>query len=299
VGSEFGAGGQFPAAFMNAGSSSFADFLAGYAPVLLPGGAAPGGAVPGGAVTGGAASGQAGGGLDGVPHGTTIVAVLCEGGVVMAGDRRATAGSMIAQRDVEKVLRSDDFSCVGISGSAGVGLELIRLFQVELEHYEKLEGRALTLEGKANRLATMVRGNLAAAMQGFVVVPLFAGYDEVAQTGRIFSYDPTGGRYEEQPFQGIGSIFAKGALKKLYRVGMPARDAVLACMQALYDAADDDSATGGPDLARRIFPVITTVTADGFRRLPDAETGAIAEAVVAGRLRSPDGPTAPLTIDQD
>jgi proteasome beta subunit len=296
VGSEFGAGGRFPAAFMNAGSSSFADFLAGYAPVLLPGGAAPGGAS-----TGGAPAGQAGGGLEGLPHGTTIVAAVCEGGVVMAGDRRATAGSMIAQRDIEKVLRSDDFSCVGISGAAGVGLELIRLFQVELEHYEKLEGRALTLEGKANRLATMVRGNLGAAMQGFVVVPLFAGYDEVAQTGRIFSYDPTGGRYEEHPFQGIGSgsIFAKGALKKLYREGMPPRDAVLACMQALYDAADDDSATGGPDLARRIFPVIATVTADGFRRLPDDETGAIAEAVVAGRMRSPDGPSAPLNTAQD
>jgi proteasome beta subunit len=296
VGSEFGTGGRFPAAFMNAGNPSFSDFLAGYAPGLLPGGTVPDALAPAGG-----AAGQAAGGLDGVPHGTTIVAVVCEGGVVMAGDRRATAGNMIAQRDIEKVFRSDDFSCVGIAGAAGVGLELVRLFQVELEHYEKLEGRALTLEGKANRLATMVRGNLAAAMQGFVVVPLFAGYDEVAQTGRIFSYDPTGGRYEEHPFQGVGSgsIFAKGALKKLYRQGMPARDAVLACMQALYDAADDDSATGGPDLARRIFPVIATVTADGFRRLPDAETSAIAEAVVAGRMRSPDGPSAPLNTDQD
>ena len=178
MGSEFGAGGQFPAAFMNAGSSSFTDFLAGYAPVLLPGGVAPGGAATGGGATGGAAAGQAGGVLDGLLHGTTIVAAVCEGGVVMAGDRRATSGSMIAQRDFEKVFRSDDFSCVGIAGAAGVGIELVRLFQVELEHYEKLEGRALTLEGKANRLATMVRGNLGAAMQGLVVVPLFAGYDE-------------------------------------------------------------------------------------------------------------------------
>jgi proteasome beta subunit len=297
VGSDFAVGGRLPAAFMNAGSSSFTDFLTGYAPGLLPGGdpssAAAGTRLAGPGLAG---PGPAGAVLDGIPHGTTIVAVVCEDGVVMAGDRRATAGNMIAQRDIEKVFRSDDFSCIGFSGVAGPALELVRLFQVELEHYEKLEGRALTLEGKANRLATMVRGNLPAAMQGLVVVPLFAGYDEDAGTGRIFSYDPTGGRYEEHLFQGIGSgsIFAKGALKKLYREGMPSREAVVACMQSLYDAADDDSATGGPDLARRIFPIVATVTADGFRRLPDAETAEIAEAVVAGRLRNPDGPSAPL-----
>jgi proteasome beta subunit len=214
----------------------------------------------------------------------------------MAGDRRAVAGNMIAQRDIEKVFRSDEFSCVGIAGVAGVGVELVRLFQVELEHYEKLEGRPLSLEGKANRLATMVRGNLGAALQGLVVVPLFAGYDEDTGTGRIFSYDPSGGRYEEHRFHSIGSgsVFAKGSLKKLYREDMPVQDAVLACMQALYDAADDDSATGGPDLSRQIYPVVATVTADGFRRLPEAEAGQIAQAVVDERMRAPDGPSAPL-----
>jgi proteasome beta subunit len=203
---------------------------------------------------------------------------------------------MIAQRDIEKVFRSDEFSCVGMAGVAGVGVELIRLFQVELEHYEKLEGRALSLEGKANRLATMVRGNLAAAMQGLVVVPLFAGYDEDSGAGRIFSYDPAGGRYEEHRFHSIGSgsVFARGSLKKLYREGMPVQDAVLAVMHALYDAADDDSATGGPDLTRRIFPVVVSVTADGFRRLPEAETEQVAQAVVDERMRAPDGPRAPL-----
>ena len=174
----------------------------------------------------------------------------------MAGDRRSTAGSMIAQRDIEKVFRSDEFSCVGIAGVAGIGLELVRLFQLELEHYEKLEGRTLSLEGKANRLATFVRGNLGGAMQGLVVVPLFAGFDEDAAQGRIFSYDVAGGRYEERRFHGIGSgsVFAKGSLKKLYRDDMTVRDAVLTCMHALYDAADDDSATGGPDMTRRIYP---------------------------------------------
>jgi proteasome beta subunit len=285
VGSEFTGGGRLPAAFMSVGTSSFTDFVAGYAPGLMPGSGLAGSG-PGGA----------GGSVDGVPHGTTILAVTCEGGVVMAGDRRATAGNMIAQRDMEKVFRSDEFSCVGISGAAGIGVELVRLFQVELEHYEKLEGRALSLDGKANRLATMVRGNLPAAMQGLIAVPLFAGYDEDKGAGRIFSYDPTGGRYEEHPFYGVGSgsIFARGALKKLYREGMPMRDAIVVCMQALYDAADDDSATGGPDLARRIYPIIVTVTADGFRRLPDSETGEIAQTVVEGRLRAPDGPSAPL-----
>ena len=292
MGSEFATGGRFPVPFMNAGSSSFSDFLAGYAPGLLPGGSAAGAPAAGGPGLGAGLAAD-------VPHGTTIVAAIFDGGVVMAGDRRATAGNMIAQRNMDKVFRSDEFSCVGISGSAGIAIELTKLFQVELEHYEKLEGRALTLEGKANRLATMVRGNLAAAMQGFVVVPLFAGYDESTGTGRIFSYDPTGGRYEEHPYEGIGSgsIFAKGALKKLYREGMRSADAVLACMQALYDAADEDSATGGPDLARHIFPTVSTVTADGFRRLPESETAEIAEAVVAGRLRSPGGPSAPLHPD--
>ena len=190
------------------------------------------------------------------------MAAVCDGGVVLAGDRRATAGSMIAKRDVEKVFRSDEFSAMGYAGTGSVGIEFVRLFQVELEHYEKMEGRSLSLEGKANRLAFMVRGNLGAAMQGLVVVPLFVGYDEDSGHGRIFSYDVAGGPYEEHRFYSIGSgsLFARGALKKFYVDNMPARDAVLACVQALYDAADDDSATGGPvqpmqNLIVRIWPI--------------------------------------------
>jgi proteasome beta subunit len=203
---------------------------------------------------------------------------------------------MIAQRDIEKVFRSDDFSCVGISGVAGIGLELVRLFQLELEHYEKLEGRTLSLDGKANRLATFVRGNIGAAMQGLVVVPLFAGYDEEAGKGRIFSYDVAGGRYEERKFHAIGSgsVFARGSLKKLYTEGMSSDDAVLVCMQTLYDAADDDSATGGPDLTRHIYPTVAVIDADGFRRLSDEEAGGYAQAVVDERMSSPGGPIAPL-----
>ena len=177
-----------------------------------------------------------------------------------------------------------------------MGIEFVRLFQVELEHYEKMEGRPLSLLGKANRLAWMIRGNLAAAMQGLIVVPLFVGYDEDAGQGRIFSYDVAGGPYEEQRFHSIGSgsVFARGALKKLYGDGMSVSDAVLACVQALYDAADDDSATGGPDLTRRIFPVIATVTADGFRKLSEAESERYAQQVVQERLAQPDGPSASL-----
>jgi proteasome beta subunit len=285
-------------AFLAAGSSSFSDFLAVTAPELLPGSGSAGhaGAVPGGA-TAIAAGGPAGGsGGHEFPHGTTIVAAVCAEGVVMAGDRRATSGSMISQRDIEKVLRTDEFSCVGIAGAAGIGLELVRLFQVELEHYEKLEGRSLSLEGKTNRLAGLVRGNLGAAMQGLVAVPLLAGYDEVTERGRIFNYDVTGGRYEEQRFSSIGSgsVFARGSLKKLYRDGMPAEDVIRACMQALYDAADDDSATGGPDLTRQIFPVVATITADGFERLSEEQAGRYARAVVEERMTDPDGPFAPL-----
>jgi proteasome beta subunit len=273
------------------GTSSFADFLTASAPDLLPGaGTAGPAALP--------AAGPGAGGQPGadVPHGTTIVAADFAGGVIMAGDRRSTAGSMIAQRDIEKVLRSDDFSCVGIAGVAGVGLELARLFQLELEHYEKLEGRTLSLDGKANRLAAFVRGNLGGALQGLVVVPLFAGYDEETGKGRIFSYDVAGGPYEERWYHAIGSgsVFARGSLKKLYTEGMPEGEAITACMHALYDAADDDSATGGPDLTRRIYPVVAVVTEDGFRRLTDDEVGEYAQAVVAERMQSPGGPIAPL-----
>jgi proteasome beta subunit len=294
-------GGQFTAACLSVGTSSFADFLATSAPGLLPAAAAQG-AAPGalsvapGALSvapGGQAAGPAGADL---PHGTTIVAVDFASGVIMAGDRRSTAGSMIAQRDIEKVFRSDDFSCVGIAGVAGIGLELVRLFQLELEHYEKLEGRTLSLDGKANRLAAFVRGNLGGAMQGLVVVPLFAGYDEDTGKGRIFSYDVVGGRYEERKYHAIGSgsVFARGSLKKLYTEGMAEGEAITACMQALYDAADDDSATGGPDLTRRIYPVVALVTEDGFRRLTDEEAGEYAQAVVTERMQSPGGPIAPV-----
>jgi proteasome beta subunit len=286
-------GERFTAACLATGTSSFADFLAGSAPHLLPGAPAqPGGTAP--------APGQRTG-LEPppgtLPHGTTIVAADFDGGVIMAGDRRSTAGSVIAQRDIEKVFRSDDYSCVGISGVAGIGLELVRLFQLELEHYEKLEGRPLSLEGKANRLSAFVRGNLGAAMQGLVVVPLFAGYDEETGQGKIFSYDVAGGRYEEHKFYSIGSgsVFARGSLKKLYTDGMPVDDAITVCVQALYDAADDDSATGGPDLTRGIYPLVATITVDGFRQLTEEEAGRYAEAVVAERMRSPGGPTAPLT----
>ena len=281
-------GERFTAACMATGTSSFADFLAASAPHLLPG------------ASGGPQAAARGAGPDVqhgmLPHGTTIVAADFDGGVIMAGDRRSTAGNMIAQRDIEKVFRSDDYSCVGIAGVAGIGLELVRLFQLELEHYEKIEGRSLSLEGKANRLSAFVRGNLGAAMQGLVVVPLFAGYEEETGQGRIFSYDVAGGRYEEHKFHSIGSgsVFARGSLKKLYRDGMSADDAIAVCMQALYDAADDDSATGGPDLTRRIYPLVATITADGYRQLTEEEAGRYADAVVAERLRSPGGPIAPL-----
>ena len=284
-----GAAGGAPSGFLGLQTSSFTDFLASHSPGLLPGRvmpAAPGDPHP-------RVPNQA---IRDLPHATTIVAAVCDGGVVLAGDRRATAGSMIAKRDVEKVFRSDEFSGMGYAGTGSVGIEFVRLFQVELEHYEKMEGRSLSLEGKANRLAFMVRGNLGAAMQGLVVVPLFVGYDEDSGHGRIFSYDVAGGPYEEQRFHSIGSgsLFARGALKKLYTDGMSAGDAVLACVQALYDAADDDSATGGPDLTRRIFPVVATITADGFRKLPAAEAEQIAEQVVRERMTRPDGPVATL-----
>jgi proteasome beta subunit len=230
------------------------------------------------------------------PHGTTIVAVTFEGGVVLAGDRRATMGNVIAQRDIEKVFPADEYSAVGIAGTAGIAVEMVKLFQLELEHFEKVEGTQLSLEGKANRLSTMIRSNLGLAMQGLAVVPLFAGYDLDRDKGRIFSYDVTGGRSEEQGFAatGSGSVFARGSMKKLYREDLSEEEATTLVVQALYDAADDDSATGGPDVARRIYPIVTVITEDGFRRLTDEETSEIARSVLQRRLEQPDGPRAAL-----
>jgi proteasome beta subunit len=274
---ELGRSGRLPAVFTTPGGSSFTDFLASAAPDLLPGGRT-------------APSSQV---ID-VPHGTTIVAATYDGGVLMAGDRRATIGNVIAQRDIRKVFQTDEFSCVGIAGTAGLAIEMVRLFQVELEHYEKLEGATLSLDGKANRLSAMIRNNLAMAMQGLAVVPLFAGYDLVNQTGRIFSYDVTGGRYEQDSFHtvGSGSVFARGSLKKLYREGMSLDDAVLVLLQALYDAADDDSATGGPDLTRQIFPVVLAISAEGAHTLSEDDIAGFMRTLVDQRSSRPDGPSA-------
>ncbi len=209
----------------------------------------------------------------GVPHATTCVAVRYADGVVMAGDRRATSGNRISHRGMEKVAEADRHSGVAIAGAAGPAMEMVKLFQLQLEHYEKVEGQTLSLEGKANQLSMLLRGNLPAAMQGMVVVPIFAGYDLRRRIGRLFDYDVTGGRYEETDFvaTGSGSLHAGTVIKVGYRPGLGRDDAVDLVLRALWEAADADSATGGPDTLRGIYPVVATITADGFTRVPDAE----------------------------
>jgi len=265
--------GGFSAAHLDRVGSSFTDFLGTTAPDLLPGRRT----LPALSVA------------ELAPHATTIVAVTFDGGVLMGGDRRATMGNLISSRDIEKVYAADSWSVIGIAGAAGIAIEMVRLYQVELEHYEKIEGMTMSLDGKANRLAAMIRGNLGAAMQGLAVVPLFAGYDldaaEGASPGRIFSYDVTGGNYEERGYAsvGSGSLFAKNSLKKTWRPGLPADAATRTVVESLYDAADDDSATGGPDTVRRLFPIVYRVDAEGAVRLPDDEVAAVADAIVADR----------------
>ncbi|PPK71031.1 proteasome subunit beta [Actinokineospora auranticolor] len=278
-----------PAAYLTAGTSSFTDFLRAQAPELLPGGRGAGDQRP---VVAGQRSA-----VDAVPHGTTIVALTFPGGVLIAGDRRATSGNVIAQRDIEKVFVTDDYSSVGIAGTAGLAVEMVRLYAVDLEHYEKIEGVGLSLDGKTNKLASLVRGSLDMAMAGLAVLPLFVGYDLHAEdpdsAGRIVSFDVTGGRYEERAGYhaiGSGSVFAKSALKKLYRPDADRETALRVAVEALYDAADDDSATGGPDLARRIYPSIVTITgAEGAVRVSEDEAAAVAAAVVAARAEHPRG----------
>ena len=247
--------GRLPDPYLMAGTSSFAEFARTLSPEVLP-------SLPEAQLA---------------PHGTTIVALRGEFGIV-------------------KVFAADEHSVIGIAGTAGIAVELVRLFQVELEHYEKIEGVALSLDGKANRLAALIRANLPMAIQGLAVVPLFAGFDHGSQRGRIFSYDLTGGRYEEHDFYavGSGSMFARGSLKKLYDPSLTTEQALIAALEALYDAADDDSATAGPDLTRGIYPVLTAVDAAGVRMLQDQQVAALVATMMDQRRQRPDGPRASL-----
>ncbi|MCI4010542.1 proteasome subunit beta [Brevibacterium sp. ZH18] len=259
----------FSPAFLSSTSNSFVELARAVAPDALP-------------LAGGRDL------SDQVPEGTTIICFRTAAGILMAGDRRATMGSLIASHSMQKVKAADDFSVIGIAGTAGLALDLIRLFQLELEHYEKIEGARLSLGGKANRLASMLRGNLNLAMQGLAVVPMFAGVDESTPAGQIFSFDVTGGKYEEHRFHAIGSGsgFARGALKKLWRPDLATEDAIDVAVEALFDASDDDSATGGPDFVRQIAPTIITVDLEhGAVEIPSAAVLSTATEVVARRTR--------------
>jgi proteasome beta subunit len=220
-----------------------------------------------------------------IPEGTTVLALRYADGVIMAGDRRATEGFQIAHRSIEKVFAADRMSAIAIAGAAGPAVEIVRLFQTELEHYEKVEGERLTLEGKANKLSQMIRANLPAAMQGLVVVPLFAGYDEARQLGRIFKYDVTGGRYEEDDYHatGSGGKDARSSLKKRYRPDLSREEAVKAAIEALFDAADEDVGTGGPDLIRGIFPNVAVISREGIAELAEDETRALFDELISER----------------
>lgn len=229
--------------------------------------------------------------LASVPHGTTVLAVRYREGVIMAGDRQATAGYQVASRRIEKIFKADDLSGVGIAGAAGPAMEMAKLFQTELEHYEKVEGDNLSLEGKANKLGQMIRMNLPMAMQGLAVVPIFAGFDEKSGLGRLFKYDITGGRYEETNFeaQGSGSKDARDSLKKLWKKDMPRDEALRVALEALIDAADEDVGTGGPDLIRGIFPSVKTITREGFGELAEDEVRRFCQAILDERTKSGTG----------
>src|SRR5882672_8866960 len=248
--------------------SSFVELLRRQSPHLLPG-AEP---MPG---------------VSDAPHGTTVLALRYRDGVIMAGDRQATAGYQVASRRIEKIFKADDLSGVGIAGAAGPAMEMAKLFQTELEHYEKVEGDNLSLDGKANKLGQMIRMNLQAAMMGLAVVPIFAGFDEKAGVGRLFKYDITGGRYEETDYdsQGSGSKDARDSLKKLWRRDMNRDDALHCTLESLIDAADEDVGTGGPDFVRSIFPTVKTITRSGFGDVADDEVRRVCEAILSERSK--------------
>lgn len=208
-----------------------------------------------------------------VPHGTTCLAVKYADGVLIAGDRRATGGNFILYRETEKVMQTDEFSGVAISGAAGPAVEMIKLLQTTLEHYEKMEGRPLTLEGKANQLSSLVRENMPAASQGLAVMPLFAGFEPRTGTGHIWDFDYTGGRYEEREYVTIGSggTHAGTVVKLGWRSQLDRAAAVRLVCRALFEAADSDAATGGPDRLRGIFPRLASITSAGWTDVPDDE----------------------------
>ena len=251
--------------------SSFFDLLRQREPTLLPQFPAEGGEVREG--------------MPQVPIGTTVLALRYRDGVVIAGDRQATEGSQVASRRIEKVYAADDHSAIAIAGAAGPCLEMARLFQTELAHYEKIEGMVLSLEGKANKLAQMVRANLPLAMQGLIVVPIFVGYDLKRDEGRIYKYDLAGGRYDEADYcaTGSGGKDARATMKKLYRPAMAEAEAVHLAVEALYDAADEDTGTGGPDFVRRIFPSVKLVTRAGIQDIPEDHVASLCEAIVNAR----------------
>ena len=221
----------------------------------------------------------------GVAHGTTVLGLIYADGVLVAGDRRATSGYTVADDTMRKVFAADDYSAIAIAGAAGMAVEMVRLFQLELEHYEKLTGDRLSLEGKANRLAQLIRQNFPLAMQGLVVVPLFGGFDERRDAGRLFYYDATGGRWEEDDYQatGSGAQPAKNSLKKRWHEGLTREEAIKVAVEALLDASEDDVATGGPSVYRRIFPIALAVTATGADEVPETEVEAAALAVLEER----------------
>jgi proteasome beta subunit len=267
-------GDRWQAAFFGYANSSFASLLREQAPHLIP--PAPA-SIPAPVV-------EDRGSL-GLPHGTTVLALRYRDGVVMAGDRQASEGYQVAHRRIDKIYKADDLSAVGIAGAAGPSMEMARLFQTELEHYEKVEGESLTLDGKANRLGQMIRMNLPMAMQGLVVVPIFAGFDERAGLGRLFKYDVTGGRYEEAEYfaQGSGGKDARDSLKKRFRRDMARDEAIRAAVEALLDAADEDLGTGGVDLERGIFPSVKTITRSGIADVPDEEVRRHCETILGER----------------
>lgn len=222
-------------------------------------------------------------------HATTILALRHATGVVIAGDRRATEGYTIAHRTIKKVFATDRWSAVAIAGTAGPAIEMTKLFQTELEHYEKIEGERLSLEGQANKLSQMIRANLPLAMQGLVVVPIFAGFDERQGVGRIFKYDVTGGRFEESDFcaEGSGGRDARASIKKRYRANINRDEALKVALEALFDASEEDVGTGGPDVLRKIYPNIASISAEGFVEIPDDEIAPLFQDLLNERAASP------------
>lgn len=218
-------------------------------------------------------SDPAGSGLPFEPtEGTTILALRYRDGVMVAGDRRATAGHTVLYDRADKVIPIDDYSLMAISGSPAMAFEIARILEHSFQYHRRRQLQEMSIEAKLRRLSLLIRDNLPMAVQGIgAVIPIFATYDQEADLGRIYFYDVLGAQFEVADFAttGSGSSAVRGAMYYMNRWGGPPfsqlsrEDAVGLSLRLLFTASEYDSATGRYESSAGVYPTVKTITSGG------------------------------------